>query len=936
LLLFLLIVCSVCGRASASETVVDVVIASHASASEKIVADELSNYLGRVYSDARFQVQRRNSRRADHAIYFGRAESFPELREHVIGKGLAGPESYVVTTADIDAKQAGLILGKDSRGAIYGAYKLLEKLGCGFYLSYDALGAKRRGGFSFDGWDLADAPLVGERIVFNWHNFLSGCSTWNLSHWEHWITQSQKMGYNGVMVHAYGNNPMVKFSFNGVDKPIGYLSTTQKGRDWSTQHVNDVRRLWGGFVFDGPVFGCAAAMVPDAERAEAASRLMHEVFAHAERRDMDVYFAVDVDTTSANPQAVIETLPADARFPITVEEMRWMNQQKGKIWLANPDTPEGYRYYEAQVEALMEAYPQIDCLVVWFRHNNTPWMALKVEEMPEPWRRQYANEIARTPDAAELWRSHNYFALGKIVSAFERALKETGRDDVRMAVGSWKFGFLPGCDRFLPKHVTFIPLDWEVLHDESQMRDAESRRVIRQVGEHRPVLPVVWAHHDDGNYVGRPYTPYSDFHSRLVDSKACGFGIIHWTTRPLDLYFKSLAKQVWRATENQPLRATCKEMAERSFGPRVREKMAEYLYRWVNESPKKSPKIGRDTSDYFIDRKLDDIADIVPGYERRMEMIEGIERELPDGPQRDRLDYFRGLERYIADVHLTEEDFRRSQELYKAGDLAGARAAMKSCGPENVIEQYARTSSLGEITRGEQGLVVSMNLRWLTHYVRYRQMLGVEPVRYNFAPTSHDPLAQSMGTFTFHFGPQRQVWECLGAKETGAELFAVPSDTKIERDAALAAGYEEICRSGIESDKPLTITLRPIMAKGGRGRAKAAQLPAGQYLLELLMLDPGSSPGRRVFDVTIGARYEASVPDDGRQRAAVSAGDGEAVTVQTDRIDIVEQTSQPCIVLRRKYTVGLERPGSVEVTLKPVEGKALLCGATLRRVNTEK
>jgi len=296
-----------------------------------------------------------------------------------------------------------------------------------------------------------------------------------------------------------------------VDKPVGYLSTTQKGRDWSTQHVNDVRRLWGGFVFDGPVFGCKAAIAPDAERADAARRMMHKVFAHAERRDMDVYFAVDVDTASANPQEVIETLPEDARFPIAVEEMRWMNQRRGKIWLANPDTPQGYRYYKAQVDALMEAYPQIDCLVVWFRHNNTPWMAFKAAEMPRAWRQEYADEIEKTPDAAELWRSHNFFALGKIVAAFERALREVGRDDVRIAVGSWKFDFLPGCDRFLPRNVTLIPLDWEVLHDQSQMRDAESRRVIGEVGIHRPVLPVVWAHHDDGNYMGRPYTPYSDF-----------------------------------------------------------------------------------------------------------------------------------------------------------------------------------------------------------------------------------------------------------------------------------------------------------------------------------------------------------------------------------------------------------------------------------------
>jgi hypothetical protein len=61
---------------------------------------------------------------------------------------------------------------------------------------------------------------------------------------------------------------------------------------------------------------------------------------------------------------------------------------------------------------------------------------------------------------------------------------------------------------------------------------------------------------------------------------------------------------------------------------------------------------------------------------------------------------------------------------------------MAACHPEQIIKQSAGFSAAG-ITRGEQGLVVSLNTRWLSHYVRLRQLLGVEPVRYKFGPTSH-------------------------------------------------------------------------------------------------------------------------------------------------------------------------------------------------------
>ena len=140
---------------------------------------------------------------------------------------------------------------------------MLEELGYGFYLSYTAAPPRHAEEFAFEGWDLRDKPLFGERLVFNWHNFLSSASTWEFEDWKFYINQAARMRFSGIMVHAYGNNPMFQFSHNGQTKPVGHLSTTQSGRDWGTQHVNDVRALYGGaHVFDGPVFGSSAAMVP--------------------------------------------------------------------------------------------------------------------------------------------------------------------------------------------------------------------------------------------------------------------------------------------------------------------------------------------------------------------------------------------------------------------------------------------------------------------------------------------------------------------------------------------------------------------------------------------------------------------------------------------------------------------------------------------------
>ena len=129
---------------------------------------------------------------------------------------------------------------------------LLEKLGYGFYLSYNTEPPPRPGPFQLTDWKASDAPLFPDRAVFPWHNFLSGSSAWDLPDWQRWLTQIGRMRYNTVMVHCYGNSPIFTFDFRGKTKPVGYFTSTAKGCEWGTQHVNDVRRLFGGESFHGP------------------------------------------------------------------------------------------------------------------------------------------------------------------------------------------------------------------------------------------------------------------------------------------------------------------------------------------------------------------------------------------------------------------------------------------------------------------------------------------------------------------------------------------------------------------------------------------------------------------------------------------------------------------------------------------------------------
>lgn len=864
---------------------VAVVTSREASAVELQAAAELADFLGKIYPNESFS-RAEQLPRSGRAVWLGVAQD-PAIASRLGDEKPAGAEAYLVTSNRSGGLELGIIAGADARGVVYGVYGLLRKLGCGFQISGDALPNPATGPFSFADWRLADRPLVGDRLVFDWHNFLSGCSTWNLSDWKAWILQAQKQGYNGVMVHAYGNNPMAEFTFNGKAKPVGYLSTTTRGRDWSTVHVNDVRNLWGGGVFAKPVFGADAAMGPDGRQAADARRLMSGVFGYAGERGMNVLFAVDVDTISANPQELIMTLPEAARFAV----------DNGTIWLANPDTPEGYAYYKAQVAEWLAAYPQITCLTAWFRLvpvGATPWLTMKDGEMPAAWQEEYRAALAGAPEAAAFWRPHNMFAIGKIVRAFARALDELGHARVGLAAGSWNFDFMAAADLFMPRQVRFIGLDYDVIDNDPVLATAKKRAALAAVGAHREVIPVIWAQHDDGMYMGRPYTPLADFASLLADAEAGGFGIIHWTTRPLDLFFSSHARQVWQSTSDEDLRATCDEMALTGFGPSAREVMGEYLERWVTGAP----MFGRDTTDYFIDRPLTHIDQVVAGCGERLKLLGRVDPASLAPEPRERLGYFRGMEEFVAAFHRTQGRFQAAEGLWKAGDTAGASAELAGCEPEKVIVQFAEAASRGGITRGELGLVVSLNTRWLPHQVRLRQALALEPVRYNFGPTSHDRLAQLEGKLTYHFDGNHGIWQTLGKEETGAETFVLPPGTTITRDPGLPEAYEGICRSGIESATPLAIQLGPIF--------KPAALLPGDYLVRLIMLDPTSTAaGQRVIAVAPGGPAH---------------------------VDVFKEAGGTNRIFECVHPIKVGGDGKAAVTLSPVRGKVVVSGIVLENV----
>jgi hypothetical protein len=848
--------------AAAMEPQVPIVIGAGASEAEKFAAEELLTHLQRLYPDQHFSVAT-SAPGGTAQILLGTLKSQPALARHVPAAGLAKPESFVVSTATEGDAEIGLVAGADPRGVLYGVYGLLEKLGYGFYLSYNTEPPPQPGPFRFAGWKASDSPLFPDRVVLPWHNFLSGPSAWDLPDWQHWLTQIGRMRYNTVMIHCYGNSPTFTFDFRGQTKPVGYFTSTAKGNEWGSEHVNDVRRLFGCEGLTGPVFGSRVALVPDEERTEAAIGLMRQVFRLAHSRGFHLSFVLDVETIESNPQNLIRQLPASARLG------------DGEFQLANPDTPDGYEYYRAEISTLLGLYPQIDRLVLFFRFEDMPWRVIKVDNFPESWKTQFAAALQKNPHLRNNETAIPMFVQSKVIAAFGRILRELGRQDVELAGSAFYYDFMPTADFFFPPETGLVVMD-----QAETIEAAGVQQRLQRIGDHRKLYPVLWANHDGRGYLIRPYTPIANFSSFLRTGNCAGVSIIHWETRPLDVYFKSLEAQLWQQTEDQPLPLTCREMAAHTFGESAAEIGGEYLHKWVTEAP----RFGRETTDRFVSGLLKDPSGVAAKCHERLDLLAKIDQKHLADAGRQWIKYYSDLERFVIAFFESQTAWEEAQALREEGRLDKARQVLARSKPEAVIQQFAQLSSMGGVTKGEQGLIVSMNLRWLPYVTSERQAEGLEPIRFRFEPTFHDPLAMDGGVNTFYFDNEQHIWKGLGEKETGLPAFVETPN----------GPTDEICSSGVKIERGLSFRLGPIMGDN---------LAPGTYTVHLIF-----APQPVFADITLRG--------------------SQTLLPAVEKLTIPSGGAQPVQISR---TLDVTQ-GSLRVTISPTFGTAYLCGAILEPV----
>ena len=185
-----------------------------------------------------------------------------------------------------------------------------------------------------------------------------------------------------------------------------------------------------------------------------------------------------------------------------------------------------------------------------------------------------------------------------------------------------------------------------------------------------------------------------------------------------------------------------------------------------------APMFGRETTDNFIRADEDYLLEgysssleVVERAENRLKILKNVDQDALNEQGLKEYNYQVGMEKFIISFFNNHHNIHRAYGLLKDGKRKEAIQFAQKLKPEESIRLYAATITEYGATRGEEGILLSLNLRWLPDYIDMKQRAGMEPVKINFQPTSHDPLAQGAGNNTYFIDEERSIWSSLGEKE---------------------------------------------------------------------------------------------------------------------------------------------------------------------------
>lgn len=629
----------------------------------------------------------------------------------------AEEQGIMLRTLEREGRRLYLVGGGSPAATQWAAYRLLELLGCGFFLGGDAL-PPTNPDLAVPWIEAEERPVFSVRGTLPWYNFLNGPTTWNLPDHRRFYDQLAKQRANFVGFHSYDWEPWAAYPTerSGLrlmedGEPAATAAAVHRRDIWGVSPVPVEEYAFGtGRLFERGLFGADVALdwVTHDEGIERAQQMLAEALHYARARGIRTCVGFEVSGDPRNPA----------------------NEQALRARLAH----------------VLSVYP-LDYVWLWqAEHRGIAPLSDVGDDQDSALAKTFAY-LERPDRIAEGARMARYVNLG------HRLLRELA-PQVRLIVSGWggdqhmRFtDFYQGLHECVPREVIFSALD-----NIDPTAAPTVSAVYARVAPERECWPILWFESDAAGTRRDQWSPQPNvqpFAPLIQDSQGKGCrGIlgIHWRMRAVEETAGYLFRRAWDARLSPAeFFAT---FARASYGQAAAEEMARIHLRLEELGPRWTGAAGQVECWRFewFSRDMADRLDppdapprpfrnrVLPDPERTRELAGIRERvaELARGAgnsQAERFAYLLAQMRWVAAYDRAalqlypggpvEAMLQRGEAARRAGDLAAARQAgaealalLERSGFREAVQDLAEHVS----NQGELGILATINGKAVVAY----------------------------------------------------------------------------------------------------------------------------------------------------------------------------------------------------------------------------
>jgi len=379
-----------------------------------------------------------------------------------LGLNLSGLKSggFAIKTRRVEGHAAVVIAGKDGFSTLYGVYDLVKRLGVTYLLTGDIV-PRPRASLSIPWLNVRQEPAFARR-GFLLPEVYEHLTMFSYDDYVKFLDQMAKMKCNYLQIWWFSYEPFLKYSYKGVTKWMGDVSTKESGyMDWAyggfgSRTTSDVTIGKHWFEQFNKGNRLAPPEMQDVETPDqafsVAESLLRRIIQHAHERGIKVWLAIEMASLPPNLARFCERvgeLPFNRVFGTFVQPLDPINReiQTNRLRALFTTYPNADGYFLI----FPEGYPEIDTPKYRSFYERMRPAFFQLRDLRWPW----VVDIAQGSDLV-VDSNAGYFDL------FKYLLHERDKIDPKAKIGLMGVGrgyALPVFDKMLPKDIPFTDLE---------------------------------------------------------------------------------------------------------------------------------------------------------------------------------------------------------------------------------------------------------------------------------------------------------------------------------------------------------------------------------------------------------------------------------------------------------------------------------------------